>query len=129
MSHHIKGRSRSQVGFEALLHPVIIDSSLMLYTSGHLRESVLNAVTAILDFIRQKSGGEDDGDRLIGQVMSINSPILVLSEIESKSGRNGTKNHLKPFNVKLIWPHYRDLTYGDNFNFIAKAQPFELVGS
>jgi len=31
------------------------------------------------------------------------------------------------FNVRLIWPNYRDLTCGDNFNFIAKALPFEFM--
>jgi hypothetical protein len=55
-----------QIGFESLLHPVIVESSLSLYTSGHLRESVLNAITAVFDLIRKRTGVDDDGDRLIG---------------------------------------------------------------
>lgn len=86
-----------QVGFEDLLHPLIIDSSLALYVSGHLREAVLNAITAVYDFIRDKTGVQEDGDRLIGQVMSISNPMLVLSEIKSESGQNDQKGFMQIF--------------------------------
>jgi uncharacterized protein (TIGR02391 family) len=86
-----------QIGFENLLHPVIVESSLSLYTSGHLRESVLNAITAVFDLIRKRTGVDDDGDRLIGQVMSIGNPLLVLSELESESGQNDQKGFMQIF--------------------------------
>ncbi|WP_417347434.1 TIGR02391 family protein [Ferrimonas sp.] len=86
-----------QIGFENLLHPVIVGSSLELYANGHLRESVLNAIIAVFDLIRERTGVEDDGDRLIGQVMSINNPLLVLSELESESGQNDQKGFMQIF--------------------------------
>ncbi|WP_299769929.1 TIGR02391 family protein [uncultured Pseudoteredinibacter sp.] len=84
-------------GFEGLLHPLIVQSSLALYRDGHLREAVLNSVTAIFDLIRDRSGVAEDGDRLIGQVFSINEPILILSEIESESGKNDQKGFMQIF--------------------------------
>lgn len=36
-------------GFEELLHPAIMKSSYDLYRNGHLREAVLNSVTALFD--------------------------------------------------------------------------------
>ena len=57
----------------------------------------MNAITAIYDFIRNKTGSKDDGDRLIGQVMSIQSPVLILSEIDSESGQNDQKGFMQIF--------------------------------
>lgn len=85
------------VGFEGLLHPLIVQSSLALYRDGHLREAVLNSITAIFDLIRERSGIAEDGDRLIGQVFSINDPVLILSEIESESGQNDQKGFMQIF--------------------------------
>jgi len=84
-----------QIGFEGLLHPAIVASSLELYVDGHLRESVLNSITAIFDLIRQKSGVMEDGDRLIGQVFSITNPVLILSELGSESGQNDQKGFMQ----------------------------------
>ena len=43
-----------QIGFEKLLHPIIQENAYQLYRNGHLRESVLNSITAVFDFIRKK---------------------------------------------------------------------------
>lgn len=85
----------NDLGFEALLHPIIRESSLTLYKGGHLRDAVLNSVTAVFDLIREKSGIAEDGDRLIGQAFSINDPVLVLSELESESGQNDQKGFMQ----------------------------------
>lgn len=42
------------VGFEDLLHPAIVASSLGQYRNGHLRDAVLNGVIAVLDLIRAR---------------------------------------------------------------------------
>lgn len=88
---------QEKTGIEDLLHPIILKHSYQLYRDGHLRESVLNAITAIYDFIRDKTGSKEDGDRLIGQVMSIQSPVLILSEIDSESGQNDQKGFMQIF--------------------------------
>lgn len=90
-----KQKEIPKIGFEELLHPAIIASSLELYVNGHLRESVLNSITAIFDLIRQKSGVMEDGDRLIGHVFSTADPVLVLSELGSESGQNDQKGFMQ----------------------------------
>ena len=89
--------SQPDLGFENLLHPIIIEHAYQLYRNGHLREAVLNAITAIYDFIRSRSGSVEDGDRLIGQVMSPNEPKLILSELATESGLNDQKGFMQIF--------------------------------
>jgi hypothetical protein len=45
-------------GFEDLLHPIIKAAALGQFVDGHLRDSVLNSVTAIFDLIRQSCFGD-----------------------------------------------------------------------
>ncbi|HSH48867.1 MAG TPA: TIGR02391 family protein [Halomonas sp.] len=84
-----------EIGFEQLLHPVIVEHAYQLYRNGHLREAVLNSVTAIFDFIRARTGSEEDGDRLIGQVMSPADAKLILSELDTDSGLNDQKGFMQ----------------------------------
>lgn len=84
-----------KIGFEDLIHPIINENAYQLYRNGHLRESVLNSITAVFDFIRSKTGVDEDGDRLIGQVMSINEPRLILSELSTESGQNDQKGFMQ----------------------------------
>lgn len=88
-------RSERQLGFEFLLHPVIERSSYQLFRDGHLREAVLNSVTAIFDLIRDRTRLPEDGDRLIGQAMSITNPRLILSDLETESGLNDQKGFMQ----------------------------------
>lgn len=83
------------VGFEELLHPVVIKSSLSQYHSGHYRDAVLNSVVAIFDYIRDRTGETLDGDGLIGKVMSPNNPLLVLSNLDGESGLNDQKGFMQ----------------------------------
>lgn len=86
---------QADVGFEHLLHPIVVEHAYQLYRNGHLREAVLNSITAIFDFIRARTGSEEDGDRLIGQVMAPNDPRLILSELASESGQNDQKGFMQ----------------------------------
>lgn len=88
-------REQRDLGFEQLLHPVIVEHAYQLYRNDHLREAVLNAVTAVYDLIRARTGSEEDGDRLIGQVMSPNDPMIILSEVDSDSGLNDQKGFMQ----------------------------------
>lgn len=83
------------IRFKELLHPIIVENSYQLYQNGHLREAVLNSITAIFDFIRARTGSHEDGDRLIGQVMAPNSPRLILSELGTDSGKNEQKGFMQ----------------------------------
>jgi uncharacterized protein (TIGR02391 family) len=87
--------TQPDLGFEHLLHPVIFQHAYQLYRNGHLREAVLNSITAVFDFIRERTGSREDGDRLIGQVMSLTGPTLMLSELETESGQNDQKGFMQ----------------------------------
>jgi len=90
--------SRNQrFGFEELLHPAITKSSYDLYRNGHLREAVLNSITALFDLVRARTNCREDGDRLIGRVFSIENPLLTLSELETDSGQNDQKGFMQIF--------------------------------
>ena len=81
--------------FEHLLHPIIVQHALAKYRDGHLRNAVLDSIIAIFDLIRQKTGLSEDGDELIGKAFSLATPYLVLSEIESDSGKNEQKGFIQ----------------------------------
>ena len=83
--------------FRFLLHPVIVDHALRPFENGHLREAVLNSVIAIFDLIRERTGIREDGDRLIGKAFSLEAPYLILSELDSESGRNDQKGFMQIF--------------------------------
>lgn len=84
-----------RIGFKELLHPVISENAFQLYRNGHLRESVLNSITAVFDLIRERTEINEDGDRLIGQALSVNDPKLVLSELKTDSGKNDQKGFMQ----------------------------------
>jgi uncharacterized protein (TIGR02391 family) len=77
------------------LHPVIFEHAYQQYRAGHLRDSVLNAFTAVFDLIRNRTGIDMDGAKLVGQVFSVKDPRLILSEIETESGRNDQAGFLQ----------------------------------
>ncbi len=71
-----------------LLHPVIVESSWSQFRGGHLRDAVLNAFIAIGDLIRLRTGLQQDGKALAEQALSLQKPLLVLSNLETESGKN-----------------------------------------
>jgi len=86
-----------EIGFESLLHPVIFEHAYQLYHTGHLRDAVLNAFVAVFDLIRERTSIDLDGSKLASQVFSLNNPQLILSEIESDSGKNDQAGFLQIF--------------------------------
>jgi uncharacterized protein (TIGR02391 family) len=77
-----------ETGFDQLLHPLVQLAAIRHYQAGDFRNAVLDAITAVFDKIRERTGIDQDGDRLINHTMSIQAPILVLSELETESGRS-----------------------------------------
>ncbi len=90
-------RQPNNLGFENLLHPVIFEHSYHQYQSGHLRDAVLNAFTAVFDLIRERTGIDMDGAKLAGHVFSLKDPRLILSEIKTESGRNDQAGFLQVY--------------------------------
>lgn len=90
------------IGFEDLLHPVVFEHAYHQYRSGHLRDAVLNAFTAVFDLIRERTGLDMDGSKLASQVFSVKEPCLVLSEIRTESGRNDQAGFLQIYQGAYI---------------------------
>lgn len=88
---------QEKLGFEDILHPIISDNAYQLYRNGHYREAVLNSVTAVFDYIREKTELAEDGDRLIGKVFSLDDPFIILSELTTESGQNDQKGFMQIF--------------------------------
>ena len=89
------GAAAIHVGFEDLLHPVVLESAYKQYQDGHLRDAVLNAIVAVFDLIRERTGLKADGQGLVSEVFSVERPLLVFSDLESESGRNDQKGFLQ----------------------------------
>ena len=83
------------LGFEGLLHPAVVASSLGQYRNGHLRDAVLNGVIAVFDMIRARTGLKLDGKDLVGQAFGTEKGKLVFSELETETGRNDQKGFLQ----------------------------------
>jgi len=87
------------LGFEItdLGHPVITQNAYQHYRNGHLRDAVLNSIIAVFDYIREKTALDEDGDRLIGQAFALDDAFIVLSELETESGKNDQKGFMQIF--------------------------------
>jgi hypothetical protein len=74
------------VGFDDLLHPDVRSAAIRHFQDGDYRNAVLDAITAVFDKIRESTGIDQDGDRLINQAFSVAAPTLILSEVDTESG-------------------------------------------
>jgi uncharacterized protein (TIGR02391 family) len=81
--------------FESLLHPAIYASSLKQFNDGHLREAVMNSVTAVYDLIRDRTKLRLDGNALASQAFGLEKGLLILSELGTESGDNDQKGFMQ----------------------------------
>jgi uncharacterized protein (TIGR02391 family) len=87
--------TKPSIGFEELLHPVIFAHAFQHYVDGHYRDAVLNSVVAIFDLMRERTGLDLDGAALATQALSLEKPHLILSELDTESGRNDQKGFMQ----------------------------------
>lgn len=87
----------AKLGFEELLHPVIMEHAFTQYSNGHYRDAVFNSIVAVFDLIRERTGLDLDGDKLVGTAFSIEKARLILSEIKSESGKSDQKGFMQIF--------------------------------
>lgn len=78
-----------------LLHPRVIASSYAHFKTGHFRESVLNSVVTIFDLLRERTGLDKDGSDLVTESFSLQRPLLVVSTLDTESGRNDQKGFIQ----------------------------------
>ncbi|MBV7259743.1 TIGR02391 family protein [Erythrobacter crassostreae] len=87
--------ARLTIGFNELLHPEIIDVASAHYESGNFRNAVLDSIVAIMDRLRAITGLDLDGDNLINQAFSPAKPRVILSDIETESGRSDQRGFME----------------------------------
>lgn len=85
------------VGFDELLHPNIRNAAIKHFRNGDYRNASLDSVVALFNLLREKSGLNMDGEVLCNQVFSPNAPILILSELDTESGRNDQRGFMDMF--------------------------------
>lgn len=76
------------------LHAHICEGAIITihhYLAANYRHAVLDAIVAVFDKVRERTGLDLDGDNLINQSLSLTAPLLVLSELDTDSGRNNQK--------------------------------------
>jgi uncharacterized protein (TIGR02391 family) len=78
-----------------LLHPTVIESSYNLFRQGHYRQAVFDAFVAVFDLIRTRTRLDADGSNLVGQVFSLETPILAIADLSTESGKNEQKGFLQ----------------------------------
>ncbi|HSC41945.1 MAG TPA: TIGR02391 family protein [Candidatus Binatia bacterium] len=71
-----------------LLHPAILESSWPQFQAGQLRDAVFNAYVAIGDLIRSRTNLSQDGKPLVELALSVANPKLILSTLDSESGKS-----------------------------------------
>nr|QJS06383.1 hypothetical protein [Polaromonas sp.] len=88
-------QAEKMYSFDSLLHPAIYESSLKQFNDGHLREAVMNSVTAVYDLIRDRTKLKLDGNALASQAFGLEKGILILSELGTESGNNVQKGFMQ----------------------------------
>jgi len=84
-------------GFDDLLHPAIRDAAVKHFQDGDFRNAVLDAVIALFDLLRRKSGIQMDGENLCNRAFSPNRPVLIFSELDTESGQNDQRGFMDIF--------------------------------
>ena len=79
-------------------HPKVIEVSKDCFIAGNYREAILNAFICLIDYVKERTGLDLDGDDLMNQVFSINYdkeqrritkyPIIRINELQNKSDRD-----------------------------------------
>jgi uncharacterized protein (TIGR02391 family) len=76
------------------LHRDIAQAASALYEGGHYRNAVMDAVIALNNLVRLKSGEQRDGTALMKHVFSPKNPIVRFNELADDSDREEQKGYM-----------------------------------
>ncbi|MFO0031987.1 MAG: TIGR02391 family protein [Cyanobacteriota bacterium] len=79
---------------EDLLHPLIKQRPYSSFKEGRMRDAVLDSLITVYDLIRERTSLSLDGPNLIDQAFSLANPRLIISSLETESGRNEQKGFM-----------------------------------
>ena len=85
--------------FDAMqFHPKVVEASRSCFTTVNYREAILNAFISLIDYIKEITGLDLDGDNLMNNVFSFNYdkeqrkitkyPIIRINELKNKTDRD-----------------------------------------
>jgi uncharacterized protein (TIGR02391 family) len=83
------------IELEKILHPIILKHAYPQFIDGHFRDAVLDGIIAVFDLIRVRTGLDLDGTDLVGRAFSLTDPVLILSELDTESGKNDQKGFIQ----------------------------------
>jgi len=79
-------------------HPKVVEASRSCFVAGNYREAILNAFIRLIDYIKERTGLDLDGDDLMNKVFSFNYdkdlrkitkyPIIRINELKNSNDRN-----------------------------------------
>ena len=97
LDHHLHAFNPEtpKIGFEDLLHPLVKEASVRHYLEGDYRNAVLDAILALSDLIRSRTGINTDGKALVTEAFSLSRPKLIFSELITESGENDQKGFIE----------------------------------
>ncbi|MBA7481414.1 hypothetical protein ES707_16884 [subsurface metagenome] len=80
------------------LHLKVVEVSKGCFIAGNYREAILNAFICLIDYVKERTGLDLDGDNLMNQVFSIDYdkeqrsitkyPIIRINQLQNKSDRD-----------------------------------------
>lgn len=79
------------------LHPEIARAASALYRDGHYANAIVDAVIALNNLVRLRSGEERDGTALMEAVFSPNNPRLRFNEMRDQSDRDEQRGFMMMF--------------------------------
>lgn len=106
-----KGKGVNNIGSNAsqtdehyfwdLIHPKIVEISKSRFDAGHYADAVESAMkeinSIVKEIVKSKIGQELDGANLMQRALSLDRPIIKLSELSTDSEKNIQKGYLQIF--------------------------------
>jgi uncharacterized protein (TIGR02391 family) len=88
------------------IHPSITRVAKIRYEAGQFADCVEAAFkeinTLMKDHVRRKTGVELDGAPLMNKAFSVNSPVVVVDDLSTESGRNVQQGYMQLFAGSMI---------------------------
>jgi len=107
--HREKTREQDEeksLDFWDYFHPKIIEISKSRYESGHYAdavEAVFKEINNLIkEVVKKKTGQEYDGADLMNKAFSLTSPIIILDDLDTETGKNIQKGYMQMFAGAMI---------------------------
>jgi len=79
------------------LHPEIARAASALYIDGHYANAIVDAVIALNNLVRLRSGSVLDGDKLMTSVFSAENPVLQFNDLADQSDKDEQRGFMMMF--------------------------------